>query len=304
MHAAPVATIVCAALMAAPARRRLIVAAIVFAASATPVAAQGRPHYRAYAMGDSLLAISRQVGLPVIDATTTPAVSGTVQELRWHARYVRRGTAPSGDPVDRLVFSFYEHRLFRIVVDYAPDRTDGMTESDMVGRRVGHLRLADAPHARVERGRPGAGATGRNRDCGMDQRRPVGRPPGAAGTDGVPADRRLLGAPEPGARGRRPRGAGGPAGLAVHRGGADPRHSARSRAAAADHAARERRVVRPLPAGVRRRADRGVPSSNAPDGRPRRLRALDEPVSAPSSTRQRRRTPGGLPRRRRRSRRP
>jgi hypothetical protein len=116
----------------APARRRLIAAAIVFAASATPVATQGRPHYRTYAMGDSLLAISRQVGLPVIDATTTPAVSGAVQELRWHARYVRRGTAPSGDPVDRLVFSFYEHRLFRIVVDYAPDRTEGMTESDMV----------------------------------------------------------------------------------------------------------------------------------------------------------------------------
>ena len=116
----------------APARRRLIVAAIVFAASATPVAAQGRPHYRAYAMGDSLLAISRQVGLPVIDATTTPAVSGAVQELRWHARYMRRGTAPSGDPVDRLVFSFYEHRLFRIVIDYAPDRTEGMTESDLV----------------------------------------------------------------------------------------------------------------------------------------------------------------------------
>jgi hypothetical protein len=117
----------------APARRRLIVAAIVFAASATPVAGQGRPHYRAYAMGDSLLAISRQLGVPVIDATATPAVSGAVQELRWHARYARRGTTPTGDPVDRLVFSFYEHRLFRIVVDYAPDRTDGMTESDMVG---------------------------------------------------------------------------------------------------------------------------------------------------------------------------
>jgi hypothetical protein len=117
----------------APARRRLIVAAIVFAASATPVAGQGRPHYRAYAMGDSLLAISRQIGLPVIDATSTPAASGGVQELRWHARYARRGTAPAGDPVDRLVFSFYEHRLFRIVVDYAPDRTDGMTASDMVG---------------------------------------------------------------------------------------------------------------------------------------------------------------------------
>jgi hypothetical protein len=119
--------------LVAPARRRLIVAAIVCAASATPVAAQGRPHYRAYAMGDSLQAISRQIGQPLVDDTTTPAVRGAVQELVWHARFARRGTAPSGDPVDRLVFSFYEHRLFRIVIDYAPDRTDGMTESDMVG---------------------------------------------------------------------------------------------------------------------------------------------------------------------------
>jgi hypothetical protein len=116
----------------APANHRLLLAAIVFAA-ATPAAAQSRPHYRTYALGDSLTAISRQVGQPVIDATTTPAVAGAVQELRWHARYVRRGTAPAGDPVDRLVFSFYEHRLFRIVVDYAPDRTEGMTEGDMVG---------------------------------------------------------------------------------------------------------------------------------------------------------------------------
>ena len=188
----------------APARRRLIVAAIVFAASATPVAGQGRPHYRAYAMGDSLLAISRQVGLPVIDATTTPAVSGAVQELRWHARYVRRGTAPSGDPVDRLVFSFYEHRLFRIVIDYAPDRTDGMTESDMVGAVSAlygsPIRRTLASHA----GRHRAGAAGRNPDRGMDQRRSVGRPAGAAGTDGVPVDCRLLGAPDAGSRGRCP----------------------------------------------------------------------------------------------------
>jgi hypothetical protein len=116
----------------APARRSVAIAALVLAASATMSAAQGRPHYRTYAMGDSLQAISRQIGQPVMDATTTPALLGAVQELRWHARFARRGTAPVGDPVDRLVFSFYEHRLFRIVIDYAPDRTEGMTEGDMV----------------------------------------------------------------------------------------------------------------------------------------------------------------------------
>jgi hypothetical protein len=117
---------------AAPPRRCLAIAALIVATSAATVAAQGRSHYRGYAMGDSLLAISRQIGQPFMDATSTPAATGAVQELRWHAPYVRRGAAPAADPVDRLVFSFYEHRLFRIVIDYAPDRTEGMTETDMV----------------------------------------------------------------------------------------------------------------------------------------------------------------------------
>jgi hypothetical protein len=113
-------------------RLRLALAAISLMTSATLATAQGRLHYRAYAMGDNLQAIADRLGVPVPDGTTTPAVAGAVQELQWHARYVRRGTAPAGDPVDRLVFSFFEHRLFRIVIDYAPDRTEGMTEADMV----------------------------------------------------------------------------------------------------------------------------------------------------------------------------
>jgi hypothetical protein len=116
----------------APACRGVVIVALGLATTASLAASQGRQHYRTYAMGDTLLAVSRQIGLPVIDATSTPAAPGAVQELRWHARYVRRGTVSTGDPVDRLVFGFYEHRLFRIVIDYAPDRTEGMTEGDMV----------------------------------------------------------------------------------------------------------------------------------------------------------------------------
>ena len=113
-------------------RRWLVVAALGAGASVTLVSAQGRPHYRSYAMGDDLWAIAERLGVPVPDGTATPAVAGGVQELQWHARFFPRGTAPAGDPVDRLVFSFFEHRLFRIVIDYAPDRTEGMTEADMV----------------------------------------------------------------------------------------------------------------------------------------------------------------------------
>ena len=115
----------------APARLAVAVALLVLT-TASWSAAQGLPRYRTYAMGDSPASISRQIGLPMMDVTSTPPAAGAVQELRWHARYVRRGTDPTGDPVDRMVFSIHEHRLFRIVVDYAPDRTEGMTEADMV----------------------------------------------------------------------------------------------------------------------------------------------------------------------------
>ena|SRR5688572_31487522 len=108
------------------ARRRFLIAGLTCAATASLAAAQGRPQYRTHAIGDTLLATAHLIGQPVTDATSTPAVAGAVQELRWHARYVRGSHPSAGDPVDRLVFGFFEHRLFRIVVDYAPDRTAGM----------------------------------------------------------------------------------------------------------------------------------------------------------------------------------
>jgi hypothetical protein len=77
-------------------------------------------------------------------------------------RYARRGAAPAGDPVARLIFSFYEQRLFRIVIDYAGDRTAGMTEGDMV---AAVSRLFGTPTRRIASptavgsapGRPAAG---------------------------------------------------------------------------------------------------------------------------------------------------
>ena len=197
-------------------------------------------------MGDSLLAISRQTGLPVIDATTTPAVSGTVQELRWHARYVRRGTAPPGDPVDRLVFSFYEQRLFRIVVDYAPDRTEGMTESDMVGAVSG---LYGSPIRRTLASDSDSRAPARPAETAIAEWTSGDRSVALLALQGQTAFRMIVvssALQTAGARSRRPGGAGGPAGLAVDRGVPGPRDPARRRASTADRAAHERRVVRAM----------------------------------------------------------
>ena len=92
------------------------------------IGAQAPPHYRTYRMGDDILAVSRQLGVP---APAASQAGSTVRELRWRAQYVRRGMEPA-DPVERLIFSFHDNQLFRIAVDYAPTRTEGMRAADVV----------------------------------------------------------------------------------------------------------------------------------------------------------------------------
>lgn len=71
--------------------------------AATLLGAQAPAHYRTYRMGDPILAVSRQLGVPVPPTSQT---GSTVRELRWRADYVPRGTG-AADPVERLMFSFH-----------------------------------------------------------------------------------------------------------------------------------------------------------------------------------------------------
>jgi hypothetical protein len=58
-----------------------------------------------------------------------PAV---IKELEWRPRYLSSGESAQTDPVDVMVFRFYEDQLFTVVVDYDRRRIEGMTEADMV----------------------------------------------------------------------------------------------------------------------------------------------------------------------------
>ena len=110
---------------------RRVAALLGIVTSPSMLGAESRPDYRTYRMGDALLTISRQIGL-LSPATSAPHVVSPVLEVTWRARHVRRGGTPSSDPVALLLFSFYDDQLFRIVIDYAPRQTEGMTEADMV----------------------------------------------------------------------------------------------------------------------------------------------------------------------------
>ena len=66
--------------------------------------------------------------------------------------------------MQQIVFSFYNDQLFRLVVDYGTERTEGMTDADIVAalsatygaplERTGHLAPRGASRLGVESGAP------------------------------------------------------------------------------------------------------------------------------------------------------
>ena len=98
-----------------------------------PPAAQGQagPRYREFELGSSLASVAQLTDLTTDQAKVIHRRPAVLSELEWRPRYFRKGMSSQTDPVDRMVFGFYDDRLYRIVVDYDPRRTEGMTQADI-----------------------------------------------------------------------------------------------------------------------------------------------------------------------------
>jgi hypothetical protein len=94
---------------------------------------QAQLQYRDFALGSNLASVAKLAGTPASAARTIHERPAVLQDLEWRpSRWITGSTSASTDPVDQIVFSFYDDRLFRVVVDYRPDRTEGMTDADMI----------------------------------------------------------------------------------------------------------------------------------------------------------------------------
>jgi hypothetical protein len=98
---------------------------------ATSLHAQDLSRYRDYTLGSSLAAVATTSGVALDAVKLVHQRPAVIQELRWRPeRYGR--TAAQGDPVREVVFSFYNDQLFLIVVDYDRQRTEGLTDADLI----------------------------------------------------------------------------------------------------------------------------------------------------------------------------
>jgi len=94
---------------------------------------QTRASYRNFALGSNVATIAEQAAVAVSEVKTIHERPAVLQDLEWRpARWIGGSTAVSTDPVEQVLFRFYNNQLFRIVVDYNNDRTEGMTDADMI----------------------------------------------------------------------------------------------------------------------------------------------------------------------------
>jgi hypothetical protein len=96
------------------------------------VDAQGLAQYRNFELKSSVAAVSGLAGVPASEARMIHERPAVLQDLNWRpSRWVVGATSTSTDPVEQIAFSFYNDQLFRVVVDYGHERTEGMTDADM-----------------------------------------------------------------------------------------------------------------------------------------------------------------------------
>jgi hypothetical protein len=109
--------------------RTLGLVAIGLVVSTHSLFGQDRPQYRDFQLGGNMSSVSALTGVAATEAKTIHVRPALMQELEWRRGY---SSAAHTDPVQQIVFSFYDDQLTKMVVDYDHDRTAGMTGTDMI----------------------------------------------------------------------------------------------------------------------------------------------------------------------------
>lgn len=86
--------------------------------------------YREFQLDTSVLAVVKQAGMEPAEVKLIHQRPAVIQELLWQPQH--RGSSLDADSVKEIQFSFYHDELFRMVVNYDPDKTEGLTAKDMI----------------------------------------------------------------------------------------------------------------------------------------------------------------------------
>ena len=96
--------------------RMLAIAAFGFVCLTRGVEGQGLSQYRDFELGSDLASVATLAGVASSDAKTIHQRPAALQDLEWRPpHWIAGATAASTDPVEWILFSFYNDQLFRLV---------------------------------------------------------------------------------------------------------------------------------------------------------------------------------------------
>jgi len=99
--------------------------------SGQTVFAQDLSRYRDYVLESSVDTVAASSGLRATEAKMLHERPAKIQELQWRAPYVNPAS-PAADPVRDVAFAFFNDALYQVVVTYNRDRTEGLTNDDII----------------------------------------------------------------------------------------------------------------------------------------------------------------------------
>ena len=94
--------------------------------------AQDLSQYREFRLGNTLASVEKATGVAPGEAKSIQQRPGRIEELRWRPSERYNDKMVPTEPVREVIFTFYNDQLFKIAVDYDRQRTEGLTDTDLI----------------------------------------------------------------------------------------------------------------------------------------------------------------------------
>jgi hypothetical protein len=121
---------------------------IVILLSTPQVHGQDLSRYRNFSFGTTVADLSKQIDQQSANAAVLHEQPALIQELTWLPIQPYDLSRPA-EPVDQILFSFYNGALYRMLVTYEDSATKGLTDEDMIRAVSAKYGVATRPVATV-----------------------------------------------------------------------------------------------------------------------------------------------------------
>jgi hypothetical protein len=109
----------------------LAVTATALVLATVGLEAQNLSQYREFRLGSTLASVQQTSGVAG-DVKSIQQRPAKIQELRWRPSERFNDRMMPTESAREVIFTFYNDQLFKIVVDYDRQRTEGLTDADLI----------------------------------------------------------------------------------------------------------------------------------------------------------------------------